>query len=213
MNAPYIPPHFEEHDLARLHAAIVAYPFGTVVQSGPDGLVASHVPILLEPGQGDFGRLLFHFARPNPQWRLVQPETEALAIFLGPHAYVSPSWYATKVESGKVVPTWNYLAVHAYGPLEVFEDEPSLRDLVTRLTAEHERRFAERWSPSDAPDDFVSTQLRGIVGLRLPIRRLYGKWKMSQNRPPADRAGARRALADSEREADRATARIMRETE
>jgi len=211
VSAPYLPPHFEENDLARLHAAIVAYPFGTVVINGSEGLVASHVPILLEREHGEMGRLLFHFARPNPQWRLVGPETEALAIFLGPHAYVSPSWYATTRESGKVVPTWNYLAVHAYGPLEIFEDEASLRDLVTRLTATHEQGREQPWSPSDAPGDFISTQLRGIVGLRMPIRRIYGKWKMSQNRPDADRSGAIDALRDSERPDDRKTAAIMQE--
>jgi transcriptional regulator len=199
--------------VARLHAAIREYPFGTIVLNGPEGLVASHVPILLEPEQGELGRLVFHFARANPQWRLVRPETEALAIFLGPHAYLSPSWYATRSETGKVVPTWNYVAVHVYGPLEVFEDPESLRDLVTRLTAEHERQFDKQWSPSDAPDDFIDTQLRGIVGLRMPIRRLYGKWKMSQNRPAADRAGAQTALENSVRADDRATAEIMSDLE
>jgi transcriptional regulator len=211
VSAPYVPPHFEESDVARLHAAMREFPFGTVVLNGPDGLVASHVPILIEPEWGEFGRLLFHFARPNPQWRLVRPETEALAIFLGPHTYVSPSWYATKRETGKVVPTWNYVAIHAYGPLEVFEDPESLRDLVTRLTAAHEANLPEPWKPSDAPDDFIATQLRGIVGLRMPIARLYGKWKMSQNRPAADRDGAIDALTASERPDDRATADVMRE--
>jgi transcriptional regulator len=211
VSAPYVPPHFEENDDARLHAAMREYPFGTIVTSGPDGLIASHLPFLLEPEYGEHGRLWFHFARPNPQWRAVTAQTEALAIFLGPHAYVSPSWYATQRETGKVVPTWNYLAVHAYGPLEVFEDPETLRDLVTRLTAAHEGALPEPWKPSDAPGDYIATQLRGIVGLRMPIRRLYGKWKMSQNRPSADRAGAIEALETSERADDRATAEIMRE--
>jgi transcriptional regulator len=210
LNAPYVPPHFEEWDVARLHAAMRDRPFGTIVVNGADGLIASHVPILVETEPAPYGALLFHVARPNPQWRAVAAETEALAIFLGPHAYISPSWYATTRETGKVVPTWNYLAIHAYGPLEVFEDAASLRELVTRLTAIHERGQSNPWAPSDAPEDYIATQLRAIVGLRMPIRRLYGKWKMSQNRPDADRSGAMEALEKSDRAEDRAVAAIMR---
>jgi len=213
MSAPYVPPHFEENDVARIQAAIRDYPFGTVVLNGPDGLIASHVPFLLEPEHGEYGRLVFHVARPNPQWRAVNSETEALAIFLGPHAYVSPSWYPTRHESGKVVPSWNYLAVHAYGPLEVFEDAQDLRELVTRLTAIHELGKPDAWAPAQAPEDYIATQLRGIVGMRMPIRRLYGKWKMSQNRPAADRSGTMQALDGSVRAEDRAVAEIMRSRE
>jgi transcriptional regulator len=206
----YVPAHFEQRDIARLHEAIREYPFGTVVIAGDDGLIASHVPILLDPGPGEFGTLLFHLARPNPQWRAVTPEREALAIFLGPNAYVSPSTYATKRENGKVVPTWNYIAIHAYGTLETFDDVEELRALVTRLTATHERGRAEPWAPSDAPAAYIDAQLRGIVGLRMPIRRLLGKWKLGQNRPEADRSSASEALERSDSESDRATGEAMR---
>lgn len=206
----YIPAHFEERDVAKLHDAIRAYPFATIVIAGPNGLIPSHVPVLLDASRGELGTLLFHVAKPNPQWSAVTPQTEALAIFLGPHAYVSPSWYATTRESGKVVPTWNYVAVHAYGPLEVFHDAEELRDLVTRLTAMHEGDGPEAWSPSDAPREFIDGQLRAIVGLRMPITRLVGKWKVSQNRPKADRLSATAALEASADASDRATAAEMR---
>lgn len=206
----YLPPHFEERDIAKLHDAIRAYSFATIVIESPNGLIASHVPVLLDAALGEFGTLLFHVAKPNPQWSAVTPETEALAIFLGPHAYVSPSWYPTRNESGKVVPTWNYIAVHAYGPLEIFHDAAALRDLVTRLTAAHEGDRPEAWAPSDAPAGFIESQLRGIVGLRMPIRRLLGKWKVGQNRPEADRRGAIAALETSPHASDRATAAAMR---
>jgi transcriptional regulator len=206
----YIPAHFEERDVAKLHAAIIAYPFGTIVIDSPSGLIPSHVPIMLEPERGELGSLLFHVAKANPQWRAVTPETEALAIFLGPHAYVSPSWYPTKRESGKVVPTWNYVAVHAYGPLEIITEPDALRDLVTRLTAEHEANMPAPWAPADAPAEFIDGQLRAIVGLRMPIRRLAGKWKVGQNRPEPDRLGAIAALEASPIASDRATAAEMR---
>lgn len=206
----YIPPHFEERDVVKLHDAIRTYSFATIVIDSPRGLIPSHVPVLLDAQRGELGTLLFHVAKPNPQWSAVTPETEALAIFLGPHAYVSPSWYPTRVESGNVVPTWNYVAVHAYGPLEVFHDTAELRELVTRLTAAHEGDRPEAWSPSDAPAVFIENQLRAIVGLRMPIRRLLGKWKVGQNRPEADRRGAIAALEASPDAADRATAAAMR---
>lgn len=206
----YIPAHFEERDAAKLHAAILAYPFGTIVIDSPSGLLPSHVPIMLEPDRGELGSLLFHVAKANPQWRSVTPQTEALAIFLGPHAYVSPSWYPTKRESGKVVPTWNYVAVHAYGPLEIIQDPAELRALVTRLTAVHEANVPTPWSPADAPAEFIDGQLRAIVGLRMPIRRLAGKWKLGQNRPEADRLGAIAALEASPNAGDRVTAAEMR---
>ncbi len=210
MSGPYVPRHFEERQLGVLHDAIRANPFGTIVTQGPDGLIASHVPFVLDEDDGESGTLLFHLAKANPQWRAVRPETEALAIFLGPHAYVSPTSYPTQRETGKVVPTWNYIAVHAYGPLEVYDDPDGLQAFVTRLTAIHERASAEPWSPSDAPADFIETQLKGIVGLRMPIRRILGKWKVGQNRPEADRRGAIAALENSEFPSDRATAKAMR---
>jgi transcriptional regulator len=204
----YVPPHFAIEDLAQLHAGIREFPFATIVTNGATGIVASHVPVLLETEPAPYGTLLFHFARANPHWS-VAPQAETLVMFLGPHAYVSPAWYETTRTTGKTVPTWNYVAIHAYGRAEVFDDAERLRDLVTRLTAENERGRPAPWAVEDAPREFIDSQLKGIVGLRMPIVRLEGKWKMSQNRPPADVAGAAGALADSERQEDRSTAEIM----
>lgn len=139
------------------------------------------------------------------------PATDALAIFMGPDAYVTPSWYASKKTDGKVVPTWNYVAVHAYGPVEFFEDPDRLLGVVTRLTDLHEGPRAERWAVSDAPEAFIRAQLRGIVGLRLPIARLEGKRKLSQNRPAEDRQQVTSGLAASERASDLALAALMAE--
>lgn len=149
-----------------------------------------------------------HMARANPQWTL-SPLGEAIAIYSGPDAYVTPSWYAAKREHGKVVPTWNYVAVHAYGPVEFYEDEARLRDVVGRVTDLHEAGRADPWRVSDAPEAFVRAQLRGIVGVRIPVTRIEGKRKMSQNRPDADRAGVAAGLAASEREGDRAVAAMI----
>ena len=185
----YVPPHFAEQDKARLHQAIRDTRLATLVTLGSEGLEASHVPILLDEGEGPWGTIRGHLARANPQWRRAAIETPALAMFLGPDAYVTPSWYATKRETGKVVPTWNYLAIHAYGRIEFFEDAKRLRDIVTSLTRRHEGKRAAPWAVSDAPEDYIRAQLRGIVGFRLPIERLEGKWKLSQNRTEADRQG------------------------
>ena len=185
----YVPPHFVEDDKAALHRAIRETRLATLVTLGSEGLEASHVPILLDEGEGPFGVIRGHVARANPQWRRAATETSALAMFLGPDAYVSPNWYATKRETGKVVPTWNYLAIHAYGRVEFFEDAERLRAIVTSLTQRHEGRREKPWAVSDAPEDYIQAQLRGIVGFRLPIDRLEGKWKLSQNRPEADRRG------------------------
>jgi len=185
----YVPPHFLEDDKAALHRAIGETRLATLVTLGSEGLEASHVPILLDEGEGPYGAIRGHLARANPQWRRASAETPALIMFLGPDAYVSPNWYATKRETGKVVPTWNYLAIHAYGRVEFFEDAERLRAIVTSLTQRHEGRREKPWAVSDAPEDYIQAQLRGIIGFRLPIDRLEGKWKLSQNRPEADRRG------------------------
>lgn len=203
----YTPPAFREDDRASIHAAMRAAPFATLVTCGAEGLIGTPLPLLLDPGEGEFGTLVGHVARANPQWR--GGTTEGLAIFTGPNAYVTPSWYATKAETGKVVPTWNYVAVHASGPVEFFEDAGRLLDVVTRLTDLHEAARPEPWAVSDAPEAFVQSQLRGIVGLRMRIARLEGKRKLSQNRPAADRAGVVAGLGASDRESDRAVGRLI----
>ncbi|HMN84459.1 MAG TPA: FMN-binding negative transcriptional regulator [Bauldia sp.] len=202
----YTPPAFREDDPAVLRAIIGAA--GLATPATAEGLVGTPLPLLLEPDEGAQGVLYGHVARANPQWTLA-PAGEALAIFPGPDAYVTPAWYAAKRAHGKVVPTWNYAAVHAYGPVAFFEDEERLRAVVTRLTALHEAPRAEPWAVSDAPEDFIRAQLRGIVGVRLPITRIEGKRKLSQNRSAADRAGVAEGLAASERPDDRAVAALI----
>ena len=145
--------------------------------------------MLVEAGPGPFGTLHGHLAKANPQGRGNRADIEALAIFLGPDAYISPNWYATKQETGKVVPTWNYLAVHAYGPIRFFNEPDRLLALVTSLTDTHEAGQPKPWAVGDAPADYIRGMLNGITGFELPITRLDGKWKMSQNRPAEDRAG------------------------
>jgi transcriptional regulator len=185
----YVPPLFKEDRIDVLHAAIRQSGIATLVTLTADGLIASHVPMLLNPEPAPYGTLLGHVARPNPQARGAVAGVQALAIFQGPDAYVTPSWYATKHENGKVVPTWNYVAIHAYGPIEFFDAPDRLRAIVTRLTERQEAGRAEPWAVSDAPADYIDGMLKGIVGFALPIARLEGKWKMSQNRPAQDRAG------------------------
>jgi transcriptional regulator len=185
----YVPPLFRQEDLPVLHDAIRRSGLATLVTLSPDGMEANHVPMLLDPEPGPFGTLHGHLSRSNPQWQRAAGGSQALAIFLGPDAYVSPSWYVTKQETGKVVPTWNYVAVHAYGPVRFFDDADRLLALVTRLTERHEAGRPAPWAVSDAPEEYVRGMLKGIVGFEIPIARLEGKWKMSQNRPAQDRAG------------------------
>jgi len=172
-----------------LHETIRRIGLGTLVTLGDDGMAASHVPMLIDPAPAPYGTLAGHLARSNPQWQTPCAGGDALAIFLGPESYISPSWYATKARTGKVVPTWNYVAIHAYGALTFFDEAARLRAHVTRLTAAHEAGRARPWQPSDAPADYLTGMIAGIVGFELVVTRLEGKWKMSQNRPPEDRAG------------------------
>jgi transcriptional regulator len=185
----YVPPLFKEESLPVLHDAIRQSRLATLVTLGTDGMEASHVPMLLDPEPAPFGTLHGHIARSNPQWQRAAADGHALAIFLGPDAYVSPSWYATKQTTGKVVPTWNYVAIHAYGPVRFFDDADRLLALVTKLTETHEGRRAAPWAVTDAPEDYIRGQLKHIIGFEIPMVRLEGKWKMSQNRPAVDRAG------------------------
>ena len=185
----YIPPAFKEDRIDVLHAAIRAAGPATLVSMTPDGLFASHAPLLLDPHPAPYGTLIGHLAKANPHTRLADSTVQTLVIFHGPNGYITPSYYAAKKEHGKVVPTWNYVAIHAYGSIEFFDDRERLRDVVTRLTERQETRRAEPWAVTDAPADFVDMMLKGIVGFSLPIARLEGKWKMSQNRPADDRAG------------------------
>ncbi len=198
----YTPPAFREDDPVILAEIIRAARLPMLVTATAAGPLATPLPLILDQSEGPHGVLYGHLARANPQWT-TPAIGEALAIFPGPDAYVTPSWYASKAEHGKVVPTWNYVAVHAYGPVEFFEDADRLHQAVSRLTDLHEGQRADPWAVTDAPETFVRAQLKGIVGLRLPITRLEGKRKLSQNRPEADRRGVAQGLAQSEVESDR----------
>jgi transcriptional regulator len=207
----YLPAHFREDRLPVLHDLIRTHGFATLVALGAEGLVANHIPLLLDAAGGALGTLRGHVARANPLWQTFRPEVEALAIFHGPHAYISPSLYPAKQETGKVVPTWNYAVVHAYGPLRPVEDAAWLRRLVEDLTRRHEAGRANPWQVSDAPEPYIGQMLKAIVGLEIPVARLEGKWKVSQNRPPQDRAAVAADLNRSDDPARRALAALVTE--
>lgn len=190
----YQPPLFREDRLEVQHALIRSHPLGLLVTAGAGGLMGNFVPFTLDAGGPDRGTLRVHVARANPQWREFDGKVECMVVFQGPHAYVTPSWYATKQETGKVVPTWNYATVHAWGVGAVHDDAIWLRKQIEQLTVERESKRAAPWAVEDAPEDFVAAQMRGIVGIEIPIARIEGKWKVSQNRPEADRAGVHAGL-------------------
>jgi transcriptional regulator len=185
----YLPRHFDESRVDVLHGLIHAHPLGALVTLTAGGLDANHIPFEVDPEPAPFGTLRGHVARANPVWRDLTPDVEALVIFQGPDIYVSPAWYPTKQETGKVVPTWNYAVVHAHGRPRFIDDREWLRVFVTALTNRHESGRPDPWQVTDAPADYVESMLGAIVGLEIPITRLVGKWKMSQNRPAQDRGG------------------------
>jgi transcriptional regulator len=185
----YVPDHFSEDRIEVLHELIRANGFAALVSMTADGMIASHAPLMLDPDPAPYGTLIGHLAKANPHARAADPGVQTLVIFQGPNGYITPSYYAAKKAHGKVVPTWNYAAVHAYGTLEAFDDSARLLEVVTRLTERHETSRAKPWAVSDAPEDFVRGMLSGIVGIALPIARLEGKVKMSQNRPASDQGG------------------------
>lgn len=205
----YNQPAFREEERTSLHRHISATGLATLVTASSGGPLASHLPLLLEAETGPHGTLIGHMARANSQWHASDLTQPALAIFMGPDAYVTPSWYASKREHGRVVPTWNYGVVHVRGRLEVFEDAERLLDAVRRLTDRHEARFGAPWQVTDAPADFIERQLKGIVGVRLEITGIEGKMKLSQNRPEADQQGVVTGLGGSPSAGDRAVADAM----
>lgn len=206
----YVPPAFRESDLSSIHETMRACGLAQLVTATATGVLCTPLPLLLDSSEGQMGTLYGHVAKANPQWREAVVG-DALAIFMGPDAYVSPSWYESKQQDGKVVPTWNYLAVHACGPVEFFDDADRLLDVVTRLTDRHEAARPERWSVADAPAEFVRAQLKGIVGLRLQITRIDAKRKASQNRSAEDRAGVKAGLSQSDRADERHAADLIRD--
>jgi transcriptional regulator len=204
----YQPPAFREDRIEVQHTLIRAHPLGLLITAGPAGLLANLFPFLLDAEGAEKGTLRLHMARANPQWRELERSEECLVVFQGPQDYVTPSWYATKRETGKVVPTWNYATVHVWGRPRVMNDDAWLRRQIEDLTRSREARRAEPWQVGDAPEDFVVMQMRAIVGIEIPISRIEGKWKMSQNRPEADRAGV---IAGFRQMGDEAIAALVEE--
>ena len=208
----YEPPLHREDDLTKQHALIRARPFGLLVSQGPQGLVANAIPFLIDSAASRLGTLRAHMARANPQWRDLRANPDVLAVFQGPDHYVSPSWYATKRETHKVVPTWNYVMVQARGAAKVFEDGEWLSRQIEALTRAQEAARPESWAVSDAPADFIAAQRRAIVGIEIEIADIRGKWKASQNRSAADRAGVVGGLEALGDEEAVAMAAIVKET-
>lgn len=204
----YVPHHFEEARTEVMHAFMRAHPFATLVTLASDGITANHIPLLLSDTQAPFGTLQGHVARANPLWRDIS-STEVLAIFQGPRAYITPSWYPTKQETGKVVPTWNYSVVHARAELRVVDDAGWLKSHLTRLTATHEADSAQPWALSNAPENYIERLIAGVVGIELAITSLSGKWKVSQNQPAVNRAGVVQGLRARGSENDKFMASLV----
>jgi transcriptional regulator len=189
----YQPDHYRAEDVAQMHALMRARPLAALVSCGSSGLYATHLPTVLKDN-GAFGVIEYHLARANPHWKDLAEGNEALMIFQGPEGYITPNWYPSKALHGKVVPTWNYAVVHAYGRPEAMKDKDWLHRHVTELTAQQERSEAKPWMLSDAPASYIDVMLRGIVGFRFAVTRLEGKSKMSQNRNVQDRDGVAKGL-------------------
>jgi transcriptional regulator len=212
----YLPAHFKESRVPVLHDLIRAYPLAVLVTLDGGGLVANHIPMEIDAGAGELGTLRGHVARANPVWKSHRAEVEAMAVFQGPEDYITPSYYATKAATGKVVPTWNYATVHAYGPLRVIEDPAWLRRFVEQLTDRHEAALQHAtgdapWKVSDAPAPYIDSLVKAIVGIEVPLSRIEGKWKVSQNRPPEDRAGVVAGLSKGDDPMQHAMAELVRE--
>jgi transcriptional regulator len=190
----YQPSHFKQTDPDAWQAVLREHPFATLVSQGAGGLTADHLPFEFDAGQGSHGTLLAHVARANPLWQQADG-AEVLAIFQGPQAYITPSWYEAKAETGKVVPTWNYAVVHLHGRLRAVDDAVWLRGFVERLTRRHEASRAQPWAVGDAPADYIEQMLKAIVGVRIEVERVEAKWKVSQNRGETDRRRVAEGLA------------------
>ncbi len=199
---------FRESRIEVMHALIRAHPLATLVTVSGGVAEANHLPLLIDPDPAPNGTLRGHVARANPLWRQ-PPDGEALAVFQGPQLYVTPSWYPSKREHGRVVPTWNYAVVHVRGPLVIRDDRDWLLDLVSRLTAGQESPMPQPWAVGDAPADYIERMLGAIVGIEIPVARIEGKWKVSQNRSEADRAGVAAALAQADDPRSRAMAALV----
>jgi transcriptional regulator len=196
----YVPPHFEESRIERIHDLIELFPFGMLVTHTADGLDANHIPFHLVRNQGPFGALLGHVARANPIWRDVASGAEVLAVFRGGDAYVSPNWYPSKHETHRQVPTWNYRVAHAHGRIVFRDDERFVRGVMARLTHTHEATQTIPWKMSDGPRDFIDAMVRAVIGFEIQITRLVGKSKLGQNKEQRDIEGAARGMKEQGRD-------------
>jgi transcriptional regulator len=185
----YLTPQFREDRLEVQHALIRAHPLGILVTRTATGLLANAVPFIIDAAASSKGTLRAHVARASAQWREFDADYDTLVVFQGVHSYITPSWYATKQETGKAVPTWNYAIVQARGKMVIHDDPEWLVGQIERLTNSQELKRKKPWAVADAPGEFIRQQIRAIVGIEIPISRIEGKWKVSQNRPPADRDG------------------------
>ena len=208
----YIPNHHAESRLESLHALIRSYPLGTWVTLGDGELIANHVPFLLDTTRGEFGTLVGHLARANPVWQVGSRSIPSVVAFQGAQTYITPSWYPSKQEHGRTVPTWNYAVVHVHGQPTVIDDRGWLYAHVCRLTDAHEATQAMPWQVADAPADFMEALMRAIVGLEIPIQRIEGKWKTSQNRPERDRQGVVAGLLGQDDSQAAAMAALVRQS-
>lgn len=208
----YLPKSFEQPDVETLQEFVWAHPLGVLVTMTSSGLDGNHIPFLIDAEPAPYGTLRGHVARANPIWREVTPTTEALVIFQGPDSFISPSWYPSKRETASVVPTWNYIVVHAHGRLSVIEDADWLRAHVEALTNRHEQDRAVPWAVTDAPADYIQKMVGAIVGLEIQVTRLTGKWKLSQNRSERDRAGVVTGLMGEGTASASAMAALVRDT-
>ncbi|MDF1481389.1 FMN-binding negative transcriptional regulator [Extensimonas sp. H3M7-6] len=207
----YLPAHFSEPRTEVLHALMRARPLATLVTLAAGGLDANHIPLRLSPEDGPLGTLRGHVARANPLWRECASGTDALAIFHGPDAYITPGWYPTKAQTGKAVPTWNYAVVHAHGALRAVDDRVWLRAHLAALTAQHEAASAQPWQIEDAPADYLEKMIGAVVGIEIAITRLTGKWKASQNQVPENQAGVAHGLRERAGADDLAMAALVEE--
>lgn len=206
----YLPPHFEETDVATIQGLIREHPLGTLVTVDANGLNANHIPFILDTKHGAHGRLLAHVARKNAVWRDRDDSMESLVIFQSANAYITPNWYATKRETHEVVPTWNYAVVHVYGNITVHDDVKWIRGQAGMLTKQQEATQPQPWKMADAPAPYTETMLRNIVGLEIEITRVIAKCKASQNRSDIDREGAIAGLLEQNTPSGIAMAAIMK---
>jgi transcriptional regulator len=196
----YVPKHFEVTDVKVIHELIHDYPLATLVTTSVHGLNANHIPMHLTATPEPYGTLIGHVAKANPILEDINGEKQSLAIFHGPNAYITPSWYETKKEHGKVVPTWNYVVAHVYGTLQIVDNPAWLRTQIETLTDQNESQFSEPWAVADAPTEFTEKLLESIVGIEMKITKLLGKWKVSQNQPVQNKSSVIKGLKDNQRQ-------------